>query len=45
MAKVGYVALPSRVYELAMKRFEGGVTGSTFSGKSTAGVPLEEFLK
>ncbi|MCA8960487.1 MAG: PstS family phosphate ABC transporter substrate-binding protein [Planctomycetes bacterium] len=45
VAKVGYVALPSRVYELAMKRFEGGVTGSTFSGKSTAGVPLEEFLK
>jgi phosphate transport system substrate-binding protein len=43
VGEVGYVALPDRVYELALARFENRVTGSPFSGE-TAGKTLEEIL-
>ncbi|MGD2136445.1 MAG: PstS family phosphate ABC transporter substrate-binding protein [Gemmatimonadales bacterium] len=31
VSEVGYVPLPDRVYELALERFEAGVTGSVFA--------------
>ena len=43
---VGYVELPERAYELALQRFEGGVTGSLFGGGgSQVGVSIEELLE
>jgi phosphate transport system substrate-binding protein len=45
VGQVGYVALPGRVYELAMSRFADGVAGSIFHGKgATVGVTLEELM-
>ncbi len=43
--EVGYVPLPQAAYDLALERFEKRVTGSVFSGKKTAGTPIESFLK
>lgn len=44
--EVGYVALPNKAYELALKRFTKRVTGSVFGGKgSQVGVKIEELLK
>lgn len=43
VSEVGYVPLPNRVYELALRRFENRVTGSAFQGE-TAGKSLEELL-
>lgn len=44
--EVGYIALPDRVYELAMRRFERRKVGSVFGGKgSQVGVTLEKLLQ
>jgi len=44
--EVGYVPLSDELYELALKRFEEGVTGSIFAGGgSQIGVRLEDLLK
>lgn len=40
--EVGYVALPSVLYELDRQRFERGITGSVLSGVETTGISLEE---
>jgi phosphate transport system substrate-binding protein len=43
--EVGYVALPDKVYDLALNRFEKQVLGSVFGGKgSQVGVSLETLL-
>lgn len=43
--EVGYIALPDKVYELALKRFEKRKIGSIFGGKgSQVGVTLEKLL-
>ena len=42
---VGYVALPSDVYELAAARFQAGKTGSAFAGGGTAGKMLSELYR
>lgn len=45
VAEVGYVALPSTVYDLALGRFEKRVTGSAFASReSTVGLRLEDLL-
>jgi len=44
-AKVGYVPLPDKVYELARTRYAERKTGSVFGGKgATVGVTLESLL-
>ncbi len=44
--EVGYIPLPDKAYELALKRFEKGITGSVFAGKgSQVGVRIEDLLK
>ncbi len=44
--EVGYIPLTDELYELALKRFEEGVTGSIFAGKgSQVGVGLADLLK
>ncbi|MBI5681654.1 MAG: PstS family phosphate ABC transporter substrate-binding protein [Deltaproteobacteria bacterium] len=44
--EVGYIALPSKAYELALKRFEKRITGSVFGGHgSQVGVKIEELLQ
>ncbi|MBA3726084.1 MAG: PstS family phosphate ABC transporter substrate-binding protein, partial [Armatimonadetes bacterium] len=45
VAEVGYVPLPDAAYELALKRFHEGKTGSLFSGGSQIGVKIEDLLK
>lgn len=43
--EVGYVALPDEVYDLGIKHFDEGVTGSMFHGAgATVGVSLEELM-
>jgi|TARA_B100001750_G_C15518652_1_gene609541 phosphate transport system substrate-binding protein len=44
VSEVGYVALPDKVYELALSRFQNSITGSVFSGKNTVGVKIENLL-
>lgn len=42
---VGYVPLPAKVYDLALKRYEQRITGSIFGGKgATTGVRIEDLL-
>lgn len=44
--EVGYIALPQKAYELALKRFEKRITGSVFGGHgSQVGVKIEELLQ
>ncbi len=43
-ARVGYVALPAPVYDLAKKRWTERKTGSVFAGGSKVGVTLESLL-
>jgi phosphate transport system substrate-binding protein len=44
--EVGYIPLPSRAYELALKRAEAKKTGSVFGGKgSQIGVSIEQLLE
>jgi len=44
--EVGYVPLPPKAYELALKRFQLPVTGSVFGGKgSQVGVRIEDLLR
>ena len=44
--EVGYVALPDKAYELALRRFEKQITGSIFGGQgSQVGVKIEELLQ
>lgn len=43
--EVGYIPLPKKAYELALKRFKKGVTGSIFGGEgSQTGVKIEDLL-
>jgi phosphate transport system substrate-binding protein len=43
--EVGYIALPERVYELALERFNARTTGSIFEGEGAqVGVTLEDLL-
>ncbi len=42
--QTGYVSLPDKAYELALKRFEDAKTGSIFTGGSQVGVSIEEIL-
>jgi len=44
VSDVGYIPLPDRAYELALERFEKGVTGSMFTGGSQVGVKIEDLL-
>ena len=41
VGEVGYVALPDQVYTMGLDRFNKKITGSTFSGKNTVGVKIE----
>jgi len=44
--EVGYIPLPAKAYELALKRFEKRITGSVFGGKgSQVGVKIDELLQ
>lgn len=44
--EVGYIPLPEKAYQLALKRFEKGITGSVFGGHgSQVGVKVEDLLK
>ncbi len=42
--EVGYIALPSDAYALALKRFQDRVAGSVFAGGSQVGVSIQELL-
>lgn len=42
--EVGYVNLPDRAYELAMKNFQAMKTGTAFGGHAEVGVSVEELL-
>ncbi|MDH5644338.1 MAG: hypothetical protein OEY63_09070, partial [Gemmatimonadota bacterium] len=44
VGEVGYVALPDRVYELALERFEQRITGSVFGEQYEPGTPIENLL-
>jgi phosphate transport system substrate-binding protein len=44
VAEVGYVPLSDRIYELALERFENGVTGSVFAD-ADRGTPIETLLQ
>ncbi|MFL3051421.1 MAG: PstS family phosphate ABC transporter substrate-binding protein [Candidatus Neomarinimicrobiota bacterium] len=44
VGEVGYVALPEKVYELALERFNSKRTGSVFSGRHTVGLKIEDLL-
>lgn len=44
--EVGYIALPDKAYELALRRFEKRTTGSIFGGHgSQVGVKIEQLLQ
>jgi len=44
--EVGYVALPDKAYDLALKRFKKGTPGSIFGGHgSQVGVKIEDLLQ
>ena len=43
--EVGYVALPAEVYELVLKRFTQGVTGTVYGGGHAAGASLVDLFK
>jgi len=44
--EVGYIALPDRAYELALRRFEKRVIGSVFGGHGAqVGVKIEDLLQ
>lgn len=42
--EVGYVPLPQKVYQLALRRFNNRIAGSAFSGRETVGINLEDLL-
>lgn len=42
--ETGYIPLPPKAYELALKRFKDGVHGSLFVGGSKVGVTVEQLL-
>lgn len=44
VAKVGYIPLPDKAYELTIERFKSRTTGSLFEGGSKTGVTVEELL-
>ncbi|WP_459829421.1 PstS family phosphate ABC transporter substrate-binding protein [Hydrogenophilus islandicus] len=43
--EVGYVDLPARAYELALKNFQAMKTGTVFGGQSEVGVRVETLLE
>tara|TARA_Y100001970_G_scaffold291239_1_gene427646 strand:+ start:527 stop:1507 length:981 start_codon:yes stop_codon:yes gene_type:complete len=42
VSEVGYVPLPDKIYEMALGRFNNKITGSSFSGKNTVGVKIQD---
>jgi phosphate transport system substrate-binding protein len=45
VSEVGYIPLPDKAYELALKRVEARTVGSVFAGKgSQIGVTIESLL-
>jgi phosphate transport system substrate-binding protein len=42
--EVGYVPLPTKAYELALRNFEERETGTAFAGRSQVGVAVQELL-
>ncbi|MFN3974167.1 MAG: PstS family phosphate ABC transporter substrate-binding protein [Dehalococcoidia bacterium] len=43
-AEVGYIPLPQKAYELALRRFTQRTTGSLFAGAPQVGVRIEDIL-
>lgn len=43
--QVGYIALPDRLYPIALERFKQGKTGTVFGGEPEVGLTAEELLK
>jgi phosphate transport system substrate-binding protein len=43
--EVGYVDLPARAYELALKKFQAMKTGTAFGGEAEVGVKVEELIE
>ena len=44
VSEVGYVPLPQLVYQLCLKRYSSGITGSVFSNRNTVGLKMEDLL-
>lgn len=44
VSETGYIPLPSKAYEMTLKRFKDGVTGTLFTGGSKVGVTVEALL-
>jgi phosphate transport system substrate-binding protein len=42
--EVKYLPLPDRAYEQAMKKFQGGKTGSVFGGVPEVGISIDEVV-
>ena len=42
--EVKYLQLPDRAYELALKKFKDGKTGSVFGGVPEVGVKIEDIV-
>ncbi len=43
--EVGYVDLPTKAYELALKKFQAMKTGTAFGGQAEVGVKVEELVQ
>ena len=43
-AEVGYIPFPQAVYDLAMAKFDNGITGTVFGGENPMKGPVEEVL-
>jgi len=43
--EVGYVDLPAKAYELALKKFQAMKTGTAFGGEAEVGVKVEELIQ
>ena len=43
--EVGYVSLSSEAYDLALERYERGISGSMFTGETETGVTMRELLQ
>jgi phosphate transport system substrate-binding protein len=42
--EVGYLPLPRKAYDLALKQFQGGKLGTVFGGHAKVGVTIDELL-
>jgi len=45
VGEVGYVPLPSEIYEAALAKFSAKKTGTVFSAGSTVGIKIEDLVK